>query len=61
MGRFFVFPILAVAFNIQNPSFVPTKFMTLFVGTLSQFRFFQKTLFEIMPVFTARGLPVSPM
>jgi hypothetical protein len=32
MGRFFVFPILAVAFNIQNPIFVPTNFMTLFVS-----------------------------
>jgi hypothetical protein len=24
--------ILAVAFNIQNPSFVPTNFMTLYIG-----------------------------
>jgi hypothetical protein len=34
MGRFFVFPIPAVGFNIQNPSFVPANFMTLFVGML---------------------------
>jgi hypothetical protein len=27
MGRFLVFPIPAVAFNIQNPSFVPANFI----------------------------------
>jgi hypothetical protein len=34
MGSFFLFPILAVVFNMQNPSFVPTNFMTYFVGML---------------------------
>jgi hypothetical protein len=31
MGRFLVFPIPAVAFNIQNRSFVPANFMTLYL------------------------------
>jgi hypothetical protein len=50
--RFNVFLRPADTFNFLHPSFIPANLMTLFIGMLSEFLFFPKTLFEIVGMFT---------
>jgi hypothetical protein len=49
MGPFLVFPIPAITFSFQNPSFIPAYLMTLFISMLACWHILKNYNITVLP------------